>query len=76
MSHKYSLGQLVNAAGAYFADRTSGVYEVTRLMPENDGEPYYRMKNTASGIERAAGESQIRPADAGHGAGTSATTDR
>ena len=76
MSHKYSVGQLVHAAGTQFADRTSGIYEVIRLMPEYDGEPSYRIKNTASGIERAAGESQIRPADVGHGAPASATTVR
>ncbi|WP_262297749.1 hypothetical protein [Microvirga sesbaniae] len=62
MSHKYSVGQLVHAAGTHFADRTSGIYEVVRLMPESNGEFSYRIKNTASGTERAAGESQIRPA--------------
>ena len=73
MSHKYSVGQLVHAAGTHFADRTSGIYEVIRLMPESNGEFSYRIKNTASGTERAAGESQIRPADGGHGVQASAT---
>ncbi len=52
MSYKYSFGQLVHAAGTHFADRTSGIYEVVRLMPENDGEFSYRIRNTASGAER------------------------
>ncbi|MXQ13113.1 hypothetical protein [Microvirga makkahensis] len=60
MSHNYSVGQLVRAAGAHFADRTSGICEVIRLMPESNGEFGYRIKNTASGTERAVGESQIR----------------
>jgi len=60
MSHKYSVGQLVHAAGTHFADRTSGIYEVIRRMPESNGEFGYRIKSTANGTERAAGESQIR----------------
>jgi hypothetical protein len=63
VSHKYSMGQLVNAAAAHFADRTSGTYEVVRLMPENSsGERGYRIKDTASGAQRAVGESEIRAA--------------
>ncbi|WP_134499327.1 hypothetical protein [Microvirga pakistanensis] len=61
MSHKYSLGQLVHSAGASFADRTGGVYEVVRLMPESsNGELGYRIRHTTSGTERAVGESEIR----------------
>jgi hypothetical protein len=76
MGHKYSIGQLVRAAGTHFADRTSGIHKVIRLMPERDGEFSYRIRNTASGTERAAGESQIRSADAGHGVRASASADR
>ena len=76
MSHKYAVGQLVHAAGTHFADRTSGIYEVIRLMPESNGEFSYRIKNTASGTERAAGESQIRLSNGEAGVGASATTDR
>ena len=62
MSHKYSMGQLVNATAAHFADRTSGTYEVVRLMPESpNGEVGYRIKDTVSGAQRAVGESEIRP---------------
>jgi hypothetical protein len=65
VSHKYSMGQLVNAAAAHFADRTSGTYEVIRLMPENSsGELGYRIRDTVSGAQRAVGESEIRAADA------------
>jgi hypothetical protein len=76
MSHKYSIGQLVHAAGAQFADRTSGIYEVIRLMPESNGENNYRIKNTTSGTERAAAESQIRAVDVGRGVQPSAATGR
>jgi len=65
VSHKYSMGQLVHAAAAHFADRTSGTYEVVRLMPENSsGELGYRIRDTLSGAQRAVGESEIRAAGA------------
>ncbi len=65
MSHKYTMGQLVHAAATHFADRTSGTYEVVRLMPENSsGEPGYRIRDTASGAQRAVGESEIRAVNA------------
>jgi len=61
MSHKYSLGQLVHSAAARFADRTDGIYEIVRLMPESsNGEFGYRIRHTASGAQRAVAESEIR----------------
>jgi hypothetical protein len=61
MSHKFSLGQLVHSAGMRFADRTDGVYEIIRLMPEaTNGEFGYRIRHTTSGTQRAVGESEIR----------------
>ena len=61
MSHKYALGQLVHSAGTRFPDRTDGVYEVIRLMPENtNGEFGYRIRHTVSGTQRAVGESEVR----------------
>ncbi|HZH10843.1 MAG TPA: hypothetical protein VEZ24_10800 [Microvirga sp.] len=65
MSHKFALGQLVHPAGTRFVDRTGGVYEIIRLMPEaTDGEFGYRIRHTTSGTERAVGESEIRAAAA------------
>lgn len=61
MSHKYSLGQLVHPAANRFSDRTEGVYEVIRLMPEaTNGEFGYRIRHVTSGTQRAVGESEIR----------------
>lgn len=68
MTHQYAVGQLVHAAGTHFADRTGGVYEVVRLMPESGGEFGYRIKNTANGAQRAVKESEIRTFDAEPGA--------
>ena len=40
--HKYKIGQLVNHLGR---ERTSGVYQVTQLLPP-EGEAFqYRIKN-------------------------------
>ena len=75
MSHRYVLGQLVHAA-ARFADRTDGVYEIIRLMPESGGEFGYRIKHTASGAQRAVGESELRAVDAEHGAAALTQDDR
>ena len=61
MSHKYQLRQLVRLARLGSSDKqasSSGVYEVTRLMPaDQTGEVSYRIKS--SGGERAVRESEI-----------------
>lgn len=62
MSHKYQLRQLVRLARPSFSDRrasSSGIYEVTRLMPaDQTGEVSYRIKSSGTG-ERAVRESEI-----------------
>ena len=61
MSHKYHVRQMVRLARFGFSDKrasSSGVYEVTRLMPaDHTGEVSYRIKS--SGGERAVRESEI-----------------
>jgi hypothetical protein len=62
MSHKYQLRQLVRLTRSGFSDNrasSSGIYEVTRLMPaDQTGEVSYRIKSSGSG-ERAVRESEI-----------------
>ncbi|WP_414470656.1 hypothetical protein [Microvirga sp. M2] len=62
MSHKYKLRELVRITHPNFSDKratTSGVYEVTRLMPaDQTGEVSYRIKSSGFG-ERAVRESEI-----------------
>ena len=62
MSHKYHLRQLVRLARPGYSDHrtgTSGIYEVTRLMPaDQTGEVSYRIKSSGAG-ERAVRESEI-----------------
>ena len=62
MSHKFSLRQMVRLTRPAFSDNrasSSGIYEVTRLMPaDQTGEFSYRIKSSGAG-ERAVRESEI-----------------
>jgi hypothetical protein len=62
MSHKFSLRQMVRLTRPAFSDNrasSSGIYEVTRLMPaDQTGEFSYRVKSSGAG-ERAVRESEI-----------------
>jgi hypothetical protein len=62
MSHKYKVNQLVRMTHPNFSDKrasSSGLYEVTRLMPaDQSGEVSYRIKSSGFG-ERAVRESEI-----------------
>jgi hypothetical protein len=68
MSHKYKLHQLVHITHPNFSDKrlnSSGIYEVTRLMPaDQTGEVSYRIKSSGFG-ERAVRESEIKAQVAG-----------
>jgi hypothetical protein len=57
--HKYNIGQLVNYLSR---DATSGVYQVTQLLPP-EGEVFqYRIKNVNESHERVAKEHELRSA--------------
>jgi hypothetical protein len=57
--HKYNIGQLVNYLSR---DATSGVYQVTQLLPP-EGEVFqYRIKNVNEPHERVAKEHELRSA--------------
>jgi hypothetical protein len=61
--HRYAIGDAVRFTPARF-ERSSappGGYRVTRLMPEEQGEPQYRIKSEIDAHERSAGESQLDP---------------
>ena len=64
MSHKYQVHQLVRLTRSSLSDsrtNSTGIYEVTRLMPaDQTGEVSYRIKSSGSG-ERAVRESEIAP---------------
>ena len=55
--HKFKIGQLVNYLGR---DRAPGVYQVTQLLPPEDKEFQYRIRNINEPHERVAKESELR----------------
>jgi hypothetical protein len=56
--HRYKLGQTVEALPGALIPR--GPFVIVRLLPLAGGEPQYRVRSTADGIERVVLESQIR----------------
>ena len=61
----------VSCGGSPFEDLTGigrtlsaprGAYSVTGLLPENDGQPEYRIKHFSEDYERVAQESELSPA--------------
>jgi hypothetical protein len=57
--HKYKIGQLVNYLSR---DATSGVYQVTQLLPPEGEALQYRIKNANEPHERVAKEHELRSA--------------
>jgi hypothetical protein len=58
--HKFRLGQTVNyTSGALDRGGSSGVYQVTRLLPPEGGDYQYRIKNVDEPHERVVKESQL-----------------
>lgn len=61
--HKFAVGQTVTLAASGL-ERTSGAYEIVRLMPaiREDLEPQYRVKSRAEAYERVVAEDAIMAA--------------
>jgi len=60
MAHKFKIGQLVNYRPAARALReSSGAYSVTGFLPENDGQPVYRIQHFSEEHPRVAQESEL-----------------
>jgi hypothetical protein len=60
MTHKFKIGQRVNYRPVARALRgSSGAYTVTGFLPENDGQPVYRIKHFSEEHHRVAQESEL-----------------
>jgi hypothetical protein len=57
--HKYQIGEDVHLEHSLTVK--GGIYVVTRLLPEHDGEFQYRIKSAAEPHERVVRESQLTP---------------
>ena len=59
-THCYAVGQTVRFVSRFSNGALSGGYEVMRLLPEEAGEPRYRLKSVHESYERVAAESQLQ----------------
>ena len=62
MSHRFSVGQVVDLAPRMLQTAPTGQYEVRQLMPASDrgaDEPRYRIKSMDEKYERVAAESDL-----------------
>ena len=58
--HKYTIGQTVQyTAGAFGRSKTSGSFQVVKLLPSEGDEFLYRIKSEGEPYERVAKESQL-----------------
>jgi hypothetical protein len=59
MIYKFQVGQSVALIARSIRQAAPGTYEIIRLMPENELEPYYRIKSDAERHERVVAESEL-----------------
>jgi hypothetical protein len=60
LTQRFKLGETVNNSPASRAQSVArGIYSVTGLLPEHDGQPNYRIKHFAEDYERVAQESEL-----------------
>ena len=62
LSHRYSVGQVVDLAYRMLQTAPGGQYEVRQLMPASDrdaDDPRYRIKSLDEKYERVAAESDL-----------------
>jgi hypothetical protein len=62
MLHKFHVGESVTMSPATSRNVPGGVYEVIKRLPNNGGEPEYRIKSASEPHERVARESELTKA--------------
>jgi hypothetical protein len=62
LSHKFHVGQLVQIIPSINRNVPGGSYEITKKLPESDGEFAYRIKSMNEPHERVARESELQGA--------------
>ena len=62
MLHKFKVGQTVTIIPAISRNIPGGIYQVTKQLPDNDGECKYRIKSVNEPHERVARESELTKA--------------
>lgn len=63
MAHLFRSGQSVRLNGGFpYRAAAQGVYEVVRQLPDDGGDPQYRIKSAREPHERVAKESDLERA--------------
>ena len=62
MLHKFHVGETVTMSPATSRNVPGGVYEVIKRLPDNRGEPEYRIRSANEPHERVARESELTSA--------------
>ena len=60
LSHKFHVRQLVQLNPSIRRNVSWGSYEITKKLPEREGEFEYRIKSMSEPHERVARESELR----------------
>jgi hypothetical protein len=60
LSHKFHVRQLVQLNPSIGRNVPRGSYEITKKLPEREGEFEYRIKSMSEPHERVARESELR----------------
>jgi hypothetical protein len=59
--HRFKVGQTIVApSGGRHALIPRGPHVIVRLLPVVDGDPQYRVRSSADGLDRVVRESQVR----------------
>jgi hypothetical protein len=58
-THKYRAGETVTLVPTRYGPNRHGRFEVTRLLPEEQGVKHYRLKSVTDGHERVAREDEL-----------------
>jgi hypothetical protein len=61
-SHKFKIGDLVRMKPSISRNVPGGTYQVTKRLPENDGEFEYQIKNVEEPYVRVAREGELTKA--------------
>jgi hypothetical protein len=59
-THKFHIGQVVQLIPSISRNVPGGSYEITKKLPERDGESEYRIKSMNEPHERVARESELQ----------------
>ena len=60
VNHKFKVGQMVDLISSHVGLPASvRAYKILRLLPQEGGEPLYRIKTIAEAFERIAKESEL-----------------